>query len=246
MEGYRAATYGEQIADVYDSWYEAKDASDDCVFLRALAGDGPALELGIGTGRVALPLRTSGVEVHGIDASPAMVEQLRAKPGGADIPITIGDFADVDAPGGPYSLVYIVFNTFFALLTQDDQVRCFANVARNLRPGGHFVVEAFLPDTSRFDRNQRLSAVRVVIDEVRLDVGIHDPVAQTVINQHLLFRDGEPVRLLPISLRYAYPPELDLMARLAGLELESRGDGWHGAPVTGSSAAVVSVWRKPA
>jgi SAM-dependent methyltransferase len=246
MEGYRAATYGEQIADVYDTWYDTKDPTDDCAFLRALAGDGPVLELGIGTGRVAVPLHATGVEVHGIDASPAMVEQLRAKPGGADIPISIGDFADADPPGGPYTLGYIVFNTFFALLTQDDQVRCFANVARNLQPGGRFVIEAFLPDPSRFDRNQRLSAVRVVIDEVRLDVGIHDAVQQTVVNQHLLFRDGEPVRMLPISLRYAYPPELDLMARLAGLELESRADGWRGAPVTASSAGVVSVWRKPA
>lgn len=246
MEGYRAATYGEQIADVYDDWYDAKDPSDDCAFLRELAGEGPVLELGIGTGRVAVPLRATGVDVHGIDASPAMVEQLHAKPGAADIPVSIGDFADVDAPGGPYSLVYIVFNTFFALLTQDDQVRCFASVARNLLPGGRFVIEAFFPDVTRFDRDQRLSAIRVEMDEVRLDVGIHNGFEQTVVNQHLLFRDGEPVRMLPISLRYAYPSELDLMARLAGLDLESRADGWRGAPATSRSFGVVSVWRKPA
>jgi len=136
MEGYAAATYGDAIADVYDEWYGAPmDRPAERALLVELAGAGPVLELGVGTGRVALALQAAGVEVHGIDASEAMVAQLRAKPGGADVPVTIGDMADVAAPGTGYTLVYVVFNTFFAILEQDDQVRAFARVAEVLAPG---------------------------------------------------------------------------------------------------------------
>ena len=152
MEGYRPETYGERIADVYDAMMADLPDPADCVDrLAELAGPGPALELGIGTGRVALPLAARGVQVHGIDASPAMVERLRAKPGGQAIAVTMGDFAGVPVEGG-YRLVYVVFNTFFALLTQDDQVRCFANVARRLAPGGAFLIDVFVPDLTRFVR----------------------------------------------------------------------------------------------
>src|SRR5581483_9804184 len=148
MEGYDAATYGERIADVYDEWYaEAAFLETEAAVakLAELAGEGPVLELAVGTGRVALPLAQRGLEVHGIDASEAMVAKLREKPGGDAIPVTIGDFADV-AVDGRYALVYVVFNTLFALESQDEQVRCFRNVAARLEPGGAFVVEAFVPE----------------------------------------------------------------------------------------------------
>src|SRR5207237_5808246 len=158
MEGYDASTYGERIADVYDEWYaEAEFLETDAVvaMLAELAGAGPALELAIGTGRVALPLAERGIEVHGIDASEAMVEKLRAKPGGVDIPTTVGDFADVGVEAS-YSLVYIVFNTFFALPTQQDQVRCFRNVAAHLTEDGVFALEAFVPDPTYYAHGQSL------------------------------------------------------------------------------------------
>src|SRR4051812_36640151 len=166
MQGYEADTYGERVAGFYDGWYAAKSPTAAVAFLADLADGGPVLELGIGTGRIALALRERGVDVHGIDASPAMVAQLRDKPGGDVIDVAIGDFAAVDAPGGPYAVVYVAFNTFFALLTQAEQVRCFANVARVLRPGGRFVTELFVPDVSRFDRGQRTSTIITTMNEV--------------------------------------------------------------------------------
>jgi SAM-dependent methyltransferase len=248
MDAYGPATYGDRIADVYDQrpQISGRDASrSEVPLLSELAADGPVLELGIGTGRVALPLRATGVEVHGIDASEAMLDRLRAKPGGRDVPVVVGDFADVIAPGGPFTLVFVVFNTFFGLLTQHDQVRCFANVARVLAPGGRFLTETFLPDVTRFDRGQRTSAVNVSLDEVHLDTNLHNIVTQTVSGQHVVLRTGEPVHMYPVHLRYAYPSELDLMAQLAGLELDARYDGWDHAPLTGPSASVVSIWRTP-
>ena len=148
------STYGEHIASMYDALHVHMDPAAAVETLAELAGAGRALELGVGTGRIALPLAARGVEVHGIDASEAMVERLRAKPGGAAIEVTIGDFADV-AVEGEFDLVVAAFNMFFALLTQDDQVRCFANVAEHLAPGGAFVVEAFVPDLARYERGQR-------------------------------------------------------------------------------------------
>src|SRR3954470_20627624 len=149
MEQYTAETYGERMADIYDDHAartrDQVEANATADFLAALASNGRMLELGIGTGRVALPLAARGVDVHGIDASQAMVDRLRAKPGGADIPVALGDMADVAAPAGDYDAVFVVFNTFFAILTQRDQVRTFADVAKVLRPGGLFVIEAFVP-----------------------------------------------------------------------------------------------------
>jgi len=145
VAGYEPSTYGDRIAAVYDEWLGVPQDTDDAVaFLAGLAGQGPALELGIGTGRVELPLAARGVEVHGIDASEAMVARLHAKPGGEAIPVTIGDFADVPVEGA-FPLVFVVFNTFFALLSQEAQVRCFENAARRLAPGGAFVLQAFGP-----------------------------------------------------------------------------------------------------
>jgi len=201
-----------------------------------------ALELGIGTGRIALPLAERGVRVEGIDASEAMLERLRAKPRGAELHVVVGNFADVDVDR-EYELVYVVFNTFFALLTQEDQVRCFANVSRRLTGNGVFVMEAFVPDPSLYDRGQRLSATRVETDRVQLDAARIDLVTQLVTAQHILI-GAEGIMLLPVQLRYAWPSELDLMARLAGLRLRERYGGWQGEPFTSTSAKHVSVYAK--
>jgi SAM-dependent methyltransferase len=212
-------------------------------FLVEHAAAGPVLELGVGTGRLALPLAARGVEVHGIDASERMVARLRSKPGGERLPVTVGDFTDV-AVAGRFQLVFVAFNTFFALLTQDAQVRCMAGVAGRLLPGGAFVVEAFVPDLTRFDHGQEVSAVEVGLDRVRLDVARHDPVNQRVDSQHLELGPGG-IRCDPVRVRYAWPGELDLMARLAGLALEERWAGWRREPFTAASAQHVSVYRKP-
>jgi SAM-dependent methyltransferase len=238
---YDAATYGDRIAEVYDEWFGVPSDTEDTVsFLADLAGPGPALELGIGTGRVALPLVQRGHEVYGIDASEAMVEKLRAKTG--DIPVTIGDFAELDIEG-EYYLVYVVFNTFFTLLSQEDQVQCFSNVAGRLREGGVFVIEAFVPDMTRWDRGQRIEAHHVENDSVILGVSMHDPVEQRVASNHLVV-SGSGVKLYPVRLRYAWPSELDLMARLAGLRLRERWGGWQREPFTGSSIKHVSVYER--
>jgi SAM-dependent methyltransferase len=234
MEGYRPESYGDRIADVYDALTATMPDPVDCVDrLAELAGPGPALELGIGTGRVALPLAARGVEVHGIDASVAMVEALRAKPGGAAIPVTVGDFADL-AVEGSYRLVYAVFNTFFSLLTQDDQVRCFAAVAGRLAPGGAFVLELFVPDPTLHPGGQSVRTRHLSLDGARLDLALHDPAAQRVdFHNVLLAADG--IRVLPGAVRYAWPSELDLMARLAGMALRERWGGWRREPYTAST-----------
>ena len=244
MTGYDPASYGDRMAGVYDEWLGIpEDADDEVSFLVELAGTGPALELGIGTGRVALPLARAGVEVHGIDASEAMVEKLRTKPGGEILPVSIGDFADVGV-GGSFSLVYVVFNTFFGLLSQEEQVRCFANVARRLRDGGAFVVEAFVPDPARFDRGQTTRTHHVETGQVVLECSRHDPVGQRIDSQNVVISDGE-TRLYPGGrIRYAWPSELDLMARLAGLCLRERWGGWHREPFTASSTGHVSVYGR--
>ena len=244
MQGYRPETYGDRWADVYDTWIErrhpgmAAQPAVDC--LGDLAAGGRVLELAIGTGRIALPLAQQGLEVHGIDASEAMVAKLREKPGGDEIPVTMGDFADVGVDG-TFDLIFVVFNTLFALTTQQEQVRCFANVARHLTATGMFVIEVFVPDLTRFEAGQSFRVQRVTTDEVEVDVSLHDPVTQTVVAQQLAFtRAGTQLR--PVHLRYAWPGELDLMARLAGLGLRDRWAGWDRAPFTASSGAHVSVY----
>jgi SAM-dependent methyltransferase len=239
---YGPETYGDRISEVYDEWYPGStNAEEAASFLATLAGSGPALELGIGTGRVALPLISRGVPVHGIDASGAMVERLREKPGGKEIPVTIGDFADVDIEGR-FSLVYVVANTFFALLSQEDQLRCFENVARRLDNSGVFVIEAFVPDPTRFTGGQATRTGRIETDGVVLECSRHDPVTQRVDSQTVVIRDGE-TKLYPVNLRYAWPPELDLMARLAGLRLRKRHGDWSGEPFTAASGSHVSVYE---
>jgi SAM-dependent methyltransferase len=200
------------------------------------------LELAIGTGRLALPLAERGLEVHGIDASEAMVAKLREKPGSDRIPVTMGDFADVGVDGD-YALIFIGFNTLFGLLTQEDQLRCFTNATAHLADGGVFVIEVFVPDLARFDRGQRVQTTTVDVDRVMLDASRHDHVAQRVDSQHIVITESG-TRLYPVSIRYAFPAELDLMARLAGLELVNRWGGWRRQPFDADSPRHVSVYGR--
>jgi SAM-dependent methyltransferase len=240
MEGYGPETYGDRIADVYDGLYSGLDTEGAVKTLAELSGVGPVLELAIGTGRIALPLAERGVQVHGLDASERMVAKLREKPGGDAIPVTMGDFADVDVEG-QFSLIYIGFNTFFALHTQEDQLRCFANVAPRLADGGVFVVEGFVPDLARFDRGQRPNVNIVEVDRVMIDVSRHDPVGQRIDSSHVVLTESG-TKLYPVSLRYVFPSELDLMARLAGLRLVNRWGGWRREPFNAQSDRHVSVY----
>jgi len=248
MEGYGPETYGDRWAGVYDTWVTERlggDSTEAAVErLAELAAGGRVLELAIGTGRIAVPLAERGLEVHGVDASEAMVAKLRDRPGGAAIPVTIGDFADV-AVDGTFDLVFVVFNTFYALTTQERQIECFRNVARRLTAGGVFTIEAFMPNVARFDRGHTVRALRMTVDEVDVEASLHDPVTQTIQSQHIVIgREG--TRLQPVHLRYAWPSELDLMARLAGLELRERWGGWDRSPFTASGEAHVSVYaRRP-
>src|SRR5256714_14153296 len=241
MDDYDASTYGERVAEIYDEQHGYMGESE-ADFLAELARGGRALELGVGTGRVALPLAARGLEVHGIDASPSMIERLRAKSGGESVTAHAGDFADV-AVEGAFSLVYVVFNTFFALLSQDEQVRCFRNVAQRLTPDGVFLVEAFVPDLSLYHHGHMVRTFNIKTDSLSLHVAQLDPVAQTATGQQIFITE-HGVRLYPIKLRYAWPSELDLMARLAGLRLRERWGGWRREPFTARSEKHVSVYER--
>ena len=240
MTLYSHETYGERVAGVYDEWHSEYDprAID---MLAELAHGGKALELGIGTGRIALPLSARGVEVHGIDAAISMISRLRSKPGSEKITITQGNFADV-AVEQKFALVYVVFNTFFALTTQEAQVQCFRNVASRLSEGGCFVIEAFVPDLTRFVRDQVNLVTKITVDEVQLDVGQHDPLTQRVVSQKVVIKDGK-IRQFPVQIRYAWPAELDLMAQLAGLRLRERWSSWTREPLTAQSMKHISVYE---
>jgi SAM-dependent methyltransferase len=244
-EDYTAETYGERWASIYDEWVAGlgyiADVDTVAGRLAELANGGSALELAIGTGRVALPLAEMGVQVQGIDISEAMVSKLREKPGGGDIPVSMGDFADVGVEGR-FRLVYLVFNTIFALLTQEDQVRCFANVARHLTDDGVFVLEAFLPDVTRFDRGQRMEALDIGVDRMVLLGSKHDPATQTIEVLQVVLQEGQTPRTYPVRLRYAYPAELDLMARLGGLRLRDRWGGWDREPFSAAGPRHISVY----
>jgi SAM-dependent methyltransferase len=242
MEAYDASTYGDRIAHVYDSLHpsELLNTSATVEFLAQRAGRGPVLELAIGTGRVALPLVERGIEVHGIDASENMLTKLRAKPGGAGLPVAFGDFKDV-AVEGLFSLIYLTFNTIYALTSQEDQLACFRNVAGHLADDGVFVLDAFYPDVSRFDRDQRVNVNEVEVDRVFIDVSRHDPKAQTISSQHLII-SSTGIEMYPVHLRYVWPSEFDLMARLAGLELKERYADYAERPFTSASGAHVSVY----
>ncbi|PXY34668.1 methyltransferase [Prauserella coralliicola] len=233
------ASYGEAWASVYDDRFGGSDVAPAVELLASLAQDGRALELGIGTGRVALPLAARGVEVAGVDVSEAMVARMRDKPGGQAIHVTVGDMADVPVEGS-FRLVYVVANSFFALLTQARQVDCFRAVARVLQPGGSFVLECFVPDPGRFDRHVRPLAVTG--ESASYEIARHDPVHQRVDSQHVTVTE-QGNQLRPAALRYAWPAELDLMAQLAGLRLGHRHGDWDRRPFDATSTKHVSIYR---
>lgn len=237
-----AARYGETWATIYDDTFAALDPSDAVAALRSLAGTGRALELGTGTGRVAIPLAATGVEVHGIEGSEAMIARMRAKPGGEKINVTHADFTHV-AVDGEFSVVFVVFSTLFGLPTQDAQVACFRNVAARLAAGGVFVVEAFIPDPTRFNGQQRVQVNRIDPARVELAVSRHDPVGQRVTSQHVVLGDAG-LELYPVDVRYAWPAELDLMAQLAGLRLRERWDNWQRGRFSGGSGKHVSIYER--
>lgn len=242
---YKPSTYGDRIAEYYDDWVAhalPQDLDQTVDVLRDLAGAGPILELGIGTGRIALPLAESGVEVHGIDASERMVAELRKKSGGAEIPVRMGDFSSFDL-GQQFSLVFVVFNTFFALLTEEAQRSCFRSVAAHLHNGGRFLLEVFVPDLSRFDRGQRVSVRRIETDLVQIDAALLDEQRQQINSQHIVITESG-TRLLPVQLRFAWPEQLDQMAAEAGLALENRWSSWNREQFNQSSGMHISVYKK--
>jgi SAM-dependent methyltransferase len=236
------AFYGDRWASTYDDHHGGLDSGPAVDFLAGLAGGGRVLELAIGTGRVALPLARRGVSVEGIDASAAMVERLRTKPGGQSIPVTIGDMAEVGI-SGPFRLVYLVANTLFGLLSQARQAECFRNVAGVLDPGGMFIIECFVPDLTRFDRGQRVQTLAVTEDSAVFELSRHDAVQQRVTTQ-IVTLDGDGTHLRPVALRYSWPSELDLMATQAGLRLADRYGGWDRRPFDSASGAHVSVYQR--
>jgi len=235
--------FGESVAARYDDDAGIFDPAvvDPVVdFLAELAGDGAALELGIGTGRIALPLAQRGVRVHGIDLSEAMVARLRAKPGADEIGTTIGDFATTRVEG-TFSLAYLVFNTIMNLTTQDEQVACFQNVAAHLEPGGCFVIEVGVPDLRRLPPGETVKPIQVSATKLGFDE--IDVVSQGLISHHYAI-DGDTLRAVSIPFRYVWPSELDLMARIAGMKLRERWSDWNRAPFTSESTKHVSVWER--
>ena len=233
-----AARYDESAGEMFDP-----AVVDPVVDLLAeIAGSGRALELGIGTGRIALPLAQRGVPVHGIELSKAMVARLRAKPGGEDIGVTIGDFATTTVDG-TFSVAYLVFNTILNLTTQAAQVACFRNVAAHLEPGGCFVIEVGVPALQQLPPGETILANYV--SETRWGFDEYDVARQGLTSHHLEIVDGR-VERLSVPFRYAWPSELDLMAQLAGMRLRERWSGWKREPFTSDSRKHVSVWEKPA
>jgi SAM-dependent methyltransferase len=238
--------FDERIAKGYDAGSE--EMFDPAVleptvsFLADLAGTGAALELGIGTGRVALPLSQRGVRVHGIDLSPAMVTQLQAKPGADEIGVTIGDFATTRVPG-TFRLAYLVYNTIENLTTQDEQVQCFQNVAAHLEPGGSFVIEVGIPGLQRLPPGETFQPFHV--SPTRLGFDEYDVATQGLVSHHYFIGDHHQLGVFSQPFRYVWPSELDLMARLAGMTLRERWADWNRAPFTSDSRKHISVWEKP-
>jgi SAM-dependent methyltransferase len=237
----RTDWFAGRVAERYDNdeMFAAEVVEPTVDFLAPLAAGG-ALELGIGTGRIALPLVAHGVRVAGIDLSPDMVARLRAKPGGEAIPVTMGDFATARVDG-EFSLVYLVYNTINNLTTQEEQVACFCNAAAHLRPGGVFVIEVGIPDLQRLPFGERYRPFSVKPTHVGIDE--FDVVEQGLISHHYVI-DGDRLDLVSMPFRYAWPAELDLMARIAGMRLRERWAGWRREPLTATSESHVSVWER--
>ncbi|WP_314174440.1 class I SAM-dependent DNA methyltransferase [Streptomyces winkii] len=238
--------WNERVAQEYDessAFMYAPEVLDPTVdFLARRAGRGPALEFAIGTGRVALPLSRRGIRVAGIEMSEPMLEQLRKKPGGSEIPVSVGDMASARAPGR-FSLVYLVFNTITNLLSQDEQVECFRNAARHLEPGGRFVIEVGVPDLQRLPPGETAQPFHV--GEHHLGFDTFDLARQRMVSHHYRIADDGRADVFRSPHRFVWPSELDLMARLADLDLRERWADFHESPFTADSRSHVSVWQKP-
>lgn len=232
-----AARYDESAAEMFDSTVITPTVD----FLAALAANGRALEFGIGTGRIAIPLSQRGIAVHGIEMSAAMVVRLRAKPDSTGISVTIGDFSTASASGS-FSLVYLIFNTIMNLTTQAGQVACFRNAAAHLAPGGCFVIEVMLPDLQRLPQGERIRPFHV--SETRLGFDEYDIAEQGLTSHHFELIDGRWDRR-SIPFRYVWPAEMDLMAQMAGMTVRERWSGWNGEPFTNDSQRLVAVWEVP-
>lgn len=243
MDDFEDQHYGEAIADVYDSWYaDLTDVDATIAFLRRFVGTGPVLELGIGTGRLALPLAETGVTVHGIDVSEAMLDRLRAKDPSGRIRIVVGDMVD-DLPDGPFDLIFVAYNTFFNVRDAGRQRRLFVQVAERLADDGTFVIEAFVPEHGR-PGGDSVSIRSMTTDALVLRADRHDPTAQTIDGQLVEFTETGGVRLRPYRIRYAPPAELDRMAAAAGLELSERWENTRPDPFDDESPTHVSVYRR--
>ncbi len=245
MHGYDATSYGDGMADVYDDWYAAvTDVAATCAALESLALAGlPVLELGVGTGRLALPLAARGLAVHGVDASPAMLERLAANDPDGTVTSTLGDMVD-DLPDGPFGLVFVAYNTIFGLLTAERQQACFTAVASRLAPGAAFVVEAFVPDPTLGAGDGAVTVRSLTVDRVVLSVSRSDPDRQVAEGQFVELSEHGGVRLRPWSIRWSTPAQLDEAAATAGLDLDQRWDSFDGSPFTVDSPRHVSVYRR--
>jgi SAM-dependent methyltransferase len=245
VDGYEKATYGERWAGVYDGWVHY--SIDGCIDrLTEFSGAGPVLELGSGTGRVTIPLARQGIELHAIEASQAMIDVFNNKEGASLVKVIHGDMAEVDVDVD-FSLVYCVGSTLWCLPTQMDQARCVANAARHLTPGGRLVISAWVPDRpdpARWRYGQRFETVDVGLDYIILEGGRRDDTTQLIELQSIVLRNGS-YELYPKQLRYLWPSELDLMAQMAGLSLESRWGGWLRQTFTGDSPMHVSTYVRP-
>ncbi|MDQ6838341.1 MAG: class I SAM-dependent methyltransferase [Actinomycetota bacterium] len=238
-----AGSYGARLADDYDAIYDDVFDTDGAVQrLAALAGGGRVLELGVGTGRIALPLAAGGLEVWGVDASQAMLDRLTAKPGGSKVRTVCGDFGST-VVDGQFDLVLLLVNTLFAMPNQEAQVACVVNAARHLRTGGRFVIEAWVPDPPRKER-LGLKGRRLAHGLAGLVIEDHDPALQTLSTMQIVIAETGHIRAFPVTHRYAWPAEMDLMARIAGMSLEHRWGDWHNGTFDDRSTDHVSVWIK--
>ena len=244
VRGYDDASYGDAFADVYDDWYAGiTDVDSTVATLAALAKGGRVLELGVGTGRLAIPLAATGLEVHGIDSSAAMLQRLAAKPGAAAVHVVLGDMAD-DLPSGPFTLAFVAYNTFWNLLTEARQQSCFEQVAQRLTPDGVVVVEAFVPDPSLHDPPSQVSVRSLAVDRVVLSVTQARVDEQLAEGHFIDITEAGGVRLRPWSIRWVTLQQLDAMATTAGLALADRWEAFDKSPFGPTSARHVSVYRK--
>lgn len=243
MRGFDPGTsFGDEVSRNYDAVDTRGDEPETVAFLAGLADGADALELAVGTGRIALPLAGTGLRVDGIELSGDMVARMREKPGGAGIDVTMGDMSRVGT-GRTYGLVYLVYNTIGNLISQDDQVRCFENAARHLSADGVFVLECRVPSAPARPKRDFIDVAHLEVDHVGLEVCRYDPVTQILDENHVRIGTGG-VEFTPVRLRLAFPPEFDLMARIAGLRLRERWGGWHREPFTADSWRHISVYER--